>query len=166
MKDIELDDCLSYSNWVNQELEKSCGECGETFLQMIDDQTIILQAAELRIVDQLDNLYLLEDPEVDGEPMDITTFSDGKFTAFTDAGIEGEDPGFTILELSDDCDDSVKEVRGQLEKLAEDIGEAFAYETWLKMMVKEALKTTEDEYLMIINENTARTEDAAITVVN
>ena len=34
------------------------------------------------------------------------------------------------------------------------------------MMVKEALKTTEDEYLMIINENTARTEDAAITVVN
>lgn len=110
-KDIELEDCLSYGEWISETLQKACTDCGETFLQQMDDELVILQAAELRIVEQLDNLYLLEDPEVDGEPQVITAFSDDKFNEFTAAGIEGEDPGFRITELAPDCSDEVKETR-------------------------------------------------------
>ena len=43
---------------------------------------IILQAAELRIVEQLDNLYLLLDPEVNDEPEAIYDFSIRMFGLF------------------------------------------------------------------------------------
>ena len=62
--DDDLQDCLSFQHWVLLELAQACEDCRDKFITLIDDNTIILQAAELRIVDQLDNLYLLEDPEV------------------------------------------------------------------------------------------------------
>jgi hypothetical protein len=62
-KEAELQDCLSFQTWIKGELARACEDCRDKFIDLIDDKTIILQAAELRIVDQLDNLYLLKDPE-------------------------------------------------------------------------------------------------------
>ena len=35
-KDLELEDCLSFMNWVGQELQKACVDCGETLISQID----------------------------------------------------------------------------------------------------------------------------------
>ena len=123
----------------------------------IDDQTIVLQAAELRIVDQLDNLYLLEDPTVPsadpmGEPVaePVVDFSVRKFQEFAAEGIAPMLPDFVIVDVAEECNDDVKQLRQDLVDLKDDIGEAVAYEKWLKQMVKEALAETEDEYRQII----------------
>lgn len=130
------------------------------FMMEIDDQTIILQAAELRIVDQLDNLYLLEDPLVDGEPESVVDYSTRKFEEFQAEDIEPMLPDFVIVSVADDCHEDVKQLRQDLVDLKDNIGEAVAYEKWLKAMVKEALEDTEDEYRMIIADRTPDIEDA------
>ena len=127
---------------------------------------IVLQAAELRIIDQLDNLYLLQDPEVGGEPETINDFSIRVFGEFAAEAIPNEETGIEITALSDDCPQAVKDIRAQLSELSDNIGRAFAYEEWLKDRVKEALATTENEFFQIINDNQARTADAAATVVD
>ena len=78
------------------------------FMMEIDDQTIILQASQLRIVDQLDNLYLLEDPLVDGEPEDVVEYSTRKFQEFVAADVEPMLPDFIIVEVAEDCHEEVK----------------------------------------------------------
>ena len=35
-KDIELEDCLSFKNWVEEELQKACADCGEKLMAQID----------------------------------------------------------------------------------------------------------------------------------
>ena len=64
---------------------------------------IVLQASELRIIDQLDNLYLLLDPEVNDEPEPVNDFSLRMFGLFTEANIPNEDAGIDIPTLADDC---------------------------------------------------------------
>ena len=78
------------------------------FMMEIDDQTIILQASQLRIVDQLDNLYLLEDPMVDDEPEDVVDYSTRKFREFEAADVEPMLPDFIIVDVAEDCHEDVK----------------------------------------------------------
>ena len=59
------------------------------FMMEIDDQTIILQASQLRIVDQLDNLYLLEDPMVDEEPEDVVVVRNKPAILHCEASLSG-----------------------------------------------------------------------------
>ena len=70
-----------------------------------------MQASELRIIDQLDNLYLLLDPEVNGAPEPATDFAARMFGLFTDAKLPNEDPDIDIATLSDDCPQGVKDIR-------------------------------------------------------
>lgn len=74
----------------------------------IDDQTIILQASQLRIVDQLDNLYLLEEPMVGEEEEDVVDYSTRKFREFEAADVEPMLPDFIIVDVAEDCHEDVK----------------------------------------------------------
>lgn len=78
------------------------------FMMEIDDQTIILQASQLRIVDQLDNLYLLEEPMVGEEEEDVVDYSTRKFREFEAADVEPMLPDFIIVDVAEDCHEDVK----------------------------------------------------------
>jgi hypothetical protein len=81
--ELELENCLTFAQWIGTRLQDCCTTTEKNILQAIDDETIIFQASELRIVDQLDNLYLLLDPEVDGEAEEVNAFAIRMFTEFT-----------------------------------------------------------------------------------
>ena len=143
-KELELEDCLTFNNWLLEQLQLTCSDCAMRFMMEIDDQTIVLQAAQLRIVDQLDNLYLLEDPTVPSmDPMGadeaepVNDYSTRKFAEFAAADIAPMLPDFVIVDVADECHEDVKQLRQDLVDLKDDIGEAVAYEKWLKQMVKE-----------------------------
>ena len=68
-------------------------------------------------------------------------------------------PDLVIVSVADDCHEDVKQLRQDLVDLKDDIGEAVAYEKWLKAKVKEALEETEDEYRQIIADKTPDMED-------
>lgn len=108
MKEIELEDCLSYNNWVHLQLDASCQECAKHFAEQIDMETIVLQASELRIVEKLDSLYLLEDPVVNGEPQSLDDFVKQAFKEFKEQNIPNEVHEIAIKDLPDDCPEEVK----------------------------------------------------------
>ena len=87
------------------------------------------------------------------------------FGLFTDLNIPNEEHDINIPDLADECSQGVKDIKSELEELAGRIGKAFAYETWLKDRVKEELANTKDEFAAIILANEARSDDAAVTVV-
>ena len=107
-KELELEDCLTFNEWLKEQIQLTCSECAMRFMMEIDDQTIILQASQLRIVDQLDNLYLLEDPMVDDEPEDVVDYSTRKFREFEAADVEPMLPDFIIVDVAEDCHEDVK----------------------------------------------------------
>lgn len=104
-------------------------------------------------------MYLLEDPLVDGEPESVVDYSTRKFEEFQAEGIAPMLPDLVIVSVADDCHEDVKQLRQDLVDLKDDIGEAVAYEKWLKAKVKEALEETEDEYRQIIADKTPDMED-------
>ena len=107
-KELELEDCLTFNFWLTEQIQLTCSECAMRFMMEIDDQTIILQAAELRIVDQLDNLYLLEDPMVDDEPESVVDYSTRKFREFVADDVAPMLPDFIIVDVAEDCHEDVK----------------------------------------------------------
>ena len=118
---------------------------------------IILQAAELRILDQIDNLYLLLDPEVNGMQEPADEFVIRMYKLFTeDTAVTMEDHNVRIPHVDDSCEQRIKDIRDDLMELADKIGKAFTYEEWLKDRVKEELANTEDEFTMIIAANQLR----------
>lgn len=111
-------------------------------------------------------MYLLEDPLVDGEPESVVDYSTRKFEEFQAEGIAPMLPDLVIVSVADDCHEDVKQLRQDLVDLKDDIGEAVAYEKWLKAKVKEALEETEDEYRQIIADKTPDMEDVMGEVVD
>ena len=77
-----LADCISNQNYLDTRLNDACIGCEPKFNNAIDINMIVLTAAELRITDQLDNLYLLKDPVVNGALQPIDDFSDETFADF------------------------------------------------------------------------------------
>ena len=75
-------------------------------------------------------------------------------------------PDFVIVDVAEECNEEVKQLRQDLVDLKDDIGEAVAYEKWLKQMVKDALAETEDEYRQIIADRQAEADAAAAEVVD
>ena len=41
-KELELEDCLTFNNWLLEQLELTCADCAMRFMMEIDDQTIVL----------------------------------------------------------------------------------------------------------------------------
>ena len=102
-----------------------------------------MQAAELRILDQIDNLYLLLDPEVNGMQEPANEFVIRMFKLFTeDTSVTSEDANVQIPHVDDSCTQEVKDIRDDLVELADKIAKAFTYEEWLKDRVKEELENT------------------------
>ena len=128
---------------------------------------IVLQASELRILEKLDSIYMLEDPvDSNNDPLPLAEFIKLTFKEFIDQNIPNQEHKIKIKELPEDCPEDVKKIREDLIQLGADIGEAFAYETWLKQRKRVALDATEGDILMLINDNTYRSEDAAKDVAN
>ena len=161
-----LGDCLTFKQWLEGELQEACTECADELVVSIDDNWIILQAAELRIIDQQDNLYLLEDPLTDeGEPQPVAEFQDALFEEWTATNPTGEETGIVIKTIAEDCPDEVKDLAAELTDLSTAIGRAFAYENWIKMKVMQALIGTEGELSSILDNEQTRAAEAADTVV-
>lgn len=131
-----LGDCLTFKQWLEAELQEACTDCAEDLSESIDDNWIILQAAELRIIDQQDNLYLLEDPvDAEGEPLAVSDFQDALFAEWEATSPTGEETGIEVKTIADDCPENVKDLALELTDLRTAIGRAFAYENWIKMQV-------------------------------
>lgn len=134
---------------------------------MIDFNTIILQAADLRIVDQLDNLYLLKDPEVsEGVLEAVEDFNiriAEEFAALTDVVPTPHD--IHIPQVADVCPEESFRLQTELEDLAQQISDAYTFEMYLKAEVKACLEATEDEYLVLLNENLPRDDEATDIVI-
>ena len=90
------------------------------------------------------------DPMGEPEAEPVNDYSTRKFAEFAAADIPPMLPDFVIVDVAEECHEDVKQLRQDLVDLKDDIGEAVAYEKWLKQMVKEALAETEDEYRQII----------------
>jgi hypothetical protein len=146
---------------------EACVDCQEKFVELIDFNTIILQAAELRIVDQLDNLYLLKDPEVSEgvlEPVeDFNVRIFNEFSATPD--IVPTPHGIHIPQVAEVCPEESFNLQMRLEELAQQISDAYTFEMYLKAEVKACLEATEDEYLMLLNENLPRDDEATDIVI-
>ena len=161
-----LSDCLTFKQWLEGEVQEACTDCAEDITVSIDDNWIILQAAELRIIDQQDNLYLLEDPvDAEGEPLDVSDFQDALFAEWEATSPTGEETGIEIKIIADDCPQNVKDLALELTDLRTAIGRAFAYENWIKMQVMQALIGTEGELSDILANEQTRAAEAADTVV-
>lgn len=106
-------------DWIAAELQRACLDCRQDFIDTIDDNIIILQAAELRIIDQIDNLYLLKDPEVDGEPEPIADFQARYFFEFAAAMIPGESTGIEIKVVAPDCPQEIHDLMNDLQDLSD-----------------------------------------------
>jgi hypothetical protein len=161
-----LGDCLTFKQWLEAELQEACTDCAEDLTESIDDNWIILQAAELRIIDQQDNLYLLEDPvDAEGEPQAVSDFQDALFAEWEATSPTGEETGIEIKTIADDCPENVKDLALELTDLRTAIGRAFAFENWIKMQVMQALIGTEGELSDILANEQTRAAEAADTVV-
>ena len=106
------------------------------------------------------------DPMGEPEAEPVVDFSVRKFTEFAAEGVAPMLPDFVIVDVAEECHEDVKQLRQDLVDLKDDIGEAVAYEKWLKQMVKEALAETEDEYRQIIADRQAEADAAAGEVVD
>ena len=161
-----LSDCLTFKQWLEAELQEACIDCEGELMDSIDDNWIILQAAELRIIDQQDNLYLLEDPvDAEGNPQAVSDFQDALFVEWEATNPTGEETGIEVKIISEDCPVNVQDLAAELTDLRTAIGRAFAYENWIKMQVMQALIGTEGELSDILSAERARSTEAADTVV-
>jgi len=161
-----LGDCLTFKQWLEGERSEACTDCADDLAVSIDDNWIILQAAELRIIDQQDNLYLLEDPvDADDVPVAVSDFQNALFEEWTATNPTGEDTGIVIKTIPEDCADNVKDLSLELQDLKTAIGRAFAYENWIKMQVMQALIGTEGELADILATAQGRAAETADTVV-
>ena len=57
-----LAECITKTNWLNDELQFSCSDSTDAFMDLINSNTIRLATINLSIDEEIDNLHVCEQP--------------------------------------------------------------------------------------------------------